>query len=86
MPSTTQKDWYEFRFVSDNTLTESPLLIMPSLMLNRNEKSAKKLRMSGEIILYRGACTSCLASSWWSATSTSSDRPEGTDVGASAVA
>lgn len=54
VPSHAQPGWFEFRFVSDNTLADCPLLILPSLLLQRNESAVGKMRMSGEIVRYRG--------------------------------
>ena len=54
LPSKSMGGWYEFHFVSDNTLGESPLLILPSLLLQRNQSLPRKVRMSGEVVRYRG--------------------------------
>ena len=54
VPSRGRPGWFEFRFVSDNTLDESPLLILPSLLLQRHETAARKVRMSGEVVGYHG--------------------------------
>lgn len=52
--SVSQPGWFEFHFVSDNTLGDSPLLILPSQLLANSESSSRKVRMSGQILRYRG--------------------------------
>lgn len=56
-----QRDWWEIRFLSDNTLREPPMRLLPSKMLERAQRlgvsknrSAVLLRVSGQMTEYQG--------------------------------
>lgn len=46
--------WKQAVLVADNRLDEPPLRVLPNRMLQRWEGSSRRVRISGEVILYKG--------------------------------